>query len=733
MSENPTQKLGWFLGVFTPTILTILGVIMFLRLGWVVAQAGLVGALLIVLIANTITGITALSMSTLATNTRVGVGGAYFLISRSFGLEVGGAIGIPLYLSQVLSLSMYAFGLGESVRILWPSAPDLWIRILAALIVLGVTFVAAKSTRITLLLQIPVMVLIGISVVALVAGVEFNTVKVAQLGPWEQAGFWEVFAVFFPAVTGILTGLSLSGDLEDPGRSIPLGGLLATAVGAVIYVVLTVSLAYAGPAATIADPMAWTQIAWMGKLTVLGGMWGAIASSAFGSILSAPRTLQALAIDRLVPVKLGEIDETTGEPLVGIRVSGAIAFLAVVLLGALDNVALVVTMFFLTTYGALNLVAALEGLIGDTSFRPAFRVHWGLSLVGALGCLVAMLAISPWAGFVAIAIEAVVLFALSRRSLQTTFGDARSGLLLTGARYALLRLRDARIDPRNWRPNILVFTTDLHRTLPVVRWAARFGQHRGIVTLEHLVATKDIEGDLADVESLLRTDNATLEREGIEAFCEVTVVEDLDAGALTVAQANGMAGLHSNTVMFGFHQEHDAAPHLARLLRLGRTLSQLEKCVILHSPALPEHVYKPEKRVAPRILVWWAGRENNGDLMLLFAHLVTLASEMRGARIELKTIVEDGPSAEEMRRDMAGMLPSIRIDVEVDVIVRGHGETWHEVIQRVSAGARLVFLGLRFPEPGEEGAYAERLDTLLRQLPDTCLVHNAGPFRGRLV
>lgn len=719
-------RLGWFLGVFTPTILTILGVIMFLRLGWVVGQAGLIGALGVVLLSNAITGTTALSMSTLATNMRVGVGGAYFLISRSFGLEVGGAIGIPLYLSQVLSLTMYAYGLAESFRILWAGVP---VQILAALIVIGVTVVAAKSTRITLLLQLPVMVLIGISIVSLIAGVDFQAVKVQQVGPWNDAGFWEVFAVFFPAVTGILTGLSLSGDLEDPGRSIPLGGLLATVVGAAIYIVLTITMAYAGNATMISDPLAWTQIAWMGKLTVLGGLWGAIASSAFGSILSAPRTLQALAGDRLVPTKLGELDEESGEPLIGIRLSGGIALAAVILLPELDAVAQVVTMFFLTTYGALNMVAALEGLIGDTSFRPVIRVHWGISLFGAIGCLVAMLAISPTAGIVAIGIEGVVLFALSRRSLQTTFGDARSGLLLTGARYALMRLRDARIDPRNWRPHILVYTTDLHRTMPVVRWADRFGQHRGIVTVEHLVQTPDLEGDLADVDSLLRTDNASLEREGIQAFCEVTLVQDLDAGAVTVAQANGMAGLHSNTVMFGYHRDEDGPDHLARLLGLCRTLAQLEKCVILHVP----DPSPPEPGKNPRIVVWWAGRENNGDLMLLFAHLVTLASELRGARIELKTIVENGPSAEEMRRDFAGMLPSIRIDVEVDVIVREHKESVHDIIARVSDGAVMTFLGLKLPASGEEDAYAERLDGLLGRLGDVCLVHNAGPFRGRLV
>ncbi|MEZ4319041.1 MAG: Na-K-Cl cotransporter [Myxococcota bacterium] len=718
--------LGWFLGVFTPTILTILGVIMYMRLGWVVSQAGLWGTLGIVVISNTITLLTCLSMSTLATNMRVGVGGAYFLISRSFGLEVGGAIGIPLYLSQVLSLTMYAYGLAESFRIVWDGVP---VQVLAALIVLGVTAVAAKSTELTLKLQLPIMGLIAMSLVAFLAGVDLDHSRVPDLGPWDEAGFWQVFAVFFPAVTGVLTGLSLSGDLADPSRSIPRGALIATVTGFVIYLVLPVALAFGASPSDLKHSLVWTQIAVGGGSFVLLGLWGAIASSAFGSILSAPRTLQALATDHLVPVKLAEVDKESGEPVLGLRISGLIAFVAVIVLPDLNAVASIVTIFFLTTYGALNVVAALEGLIGDTSFRPTLRVHWGFSLLGALGCIIAMFAINAWACLLAILVEAGIFWYLSRRSLQSTWGDARSGLFLSGARYALMRLRDARVDPRNWRPHILVFTSDLLRTIPVVRWADAIGQHRGIVTVVHLVV-----GDLDDFdggENLLRTDDAMLESAGITAFCEITAVNDLDQGALTVAQANGMAGLHSNTVMLGYHQSEDGPDHLARLFRLCQGLWRLEKCTIVHCPALPG--FERDRSQKPRLVVWWAGRENNGDLMLLLAHLVTMTREWRNATIELKTIVGDGPSAREQQKDFAGMLPSIRIDVDVDVVVRGADESVHDIIQRDSAGAALVFLGMKVPPRGEEGPYAETLDALLRKLPDTLLVHNAGPFRGRLV
>ncbi|NNE43612.1 MAG: hypothetical protein HKN12_05350, partial [Gemmatimonadetes bacterium] len=161
------KKLGTFLGVFTPTVLTILGVIMYLRLGWVVGNVGLAGTLFIVLLANAITLITTFSFSAIATNTRVGVGGAYYMISRSLGLEFGGAIGLPLFLSQACSVTLYAFGLAEALRILWPGVP---VQPTAFVIVTAVTFLAYRGAGMALKAQVPLMGLIVVSLAALAYG-----------------------------------------------------------------------------------------------------------------------------------------------------------------------------------------------------------------------------------------------------------------------------------------------------------------------------------------------------------------------------------------------------------------------------------------------------------------------------------------------------------------------------------------------------------------------------------
>lgn len=705
--------------MFTPTLLTILGVIMYLRLGWVVGNAGLYGALAVIMISNVITLITALSMSSLATNMRVGVGGAYYLISRSFGLEVGGAIGIPLYLSQVLSVTLYSYGLAESLGFSGTAVMPV-----AALIVVLVSIVAGRSTELALKAQIPLMLLIFASIVSLLMGVEWSGSKVPNVGTFEQASPMLTFAVFFPAVTGILTGLSLSGDLADPSSAIPRGGLAAVAVGAVVYLALPFALVNgASSDALLNNPRVWTEVAAISWL-VLPGMWGAILSSAFGAILSAPRTLQALSGDRLAPSRFGEVDEASGEPILGLYVSAAIA-LAACGLGSLDAVAKVVTMFFLTTYGALNLVACAEAIIGDPSFRPRIRIPWWVAGTGAVGCFVAMFAISPAASFAAVFIEFVIFVALSRRTLEATWGDARSGLLLTAARTALMRLRDATIEPRNWRPHIIVLTPDLERDIPVVRMANELAQHRGILTVCQLVAGNESMHTRAE-ELEVRNRRLLQKSEIWDVFSEVSLVGDFDLGAVTVAQANGIAGLHSNTASLGYHD--DGPEQLGRLFALVRRMDRIQKSSLIVRPK-PVSNGQEGKKV---IMIWWAGRENNGDLMLLLGHLLTTTAEWMDARIVLKSVVEDAEAKKERWNEFSNMGDDIRIDVSFDIMLRGNSEI-RDIIGEHSRRASLVMLGMHVPDVGEELEYAKRIQQLLDVLPNTILVRNSGPFRGRLL
>ncbi|HRT30712.1 MAG TPA: Na-K-Cl cotransporter, partial [Kiritimatiellia bacterium] len=221
MNEPPVKTKGYafgtFKGVFTPSILTILGVIMYLRMGWVLGNVGLPLTLVIVTVSSSVTFLTGLSVAALATNMRVKGGGAYYMISRSLGVEAGGAIGIPLFLAQAISISFYAAGFAEAVVAVLPML-DAKIVALVTLAILGL--ITVFSADIALRTQFIVMAFIVLSLVSFFLGGPPDPASLTPPDVLPQTlGFWPVLAVFFPAVTGILAGVSMSGDLKNPSRS----------------------------------------------------------------------------------------------------------------------------------------------------------------------------------------------------------------------------------------------------------------------------------------------------------------------------------------------------------------------------------------------------------------------------------------------------------------------------------------------------------------------------------
>lgn len=718
-------KLGTFLGVFTPTILTILGVIMYLRFGWVLGHVGLLKTLLIVVLANALTVITSLSLSAVATNSRVGVGGAYYIISRSLGLDIGGAIGLPLFLSQAFSVTLYAFGLAESLRFVWPDVP---VGPAAFLIILAVGGLAFRGAGAALRSQLPIMGLIVLSLLALGAGALFQGDPGSSLtaGASGEIEFWVVFAVFFPAVTGIMAGLSLSGDLQDPQKAIPRGTLIATLTGFAVYLLVPVLLALGSNPETLReDPLVWTQIAVLGPWLVLPGLWGAIFSSAVGSMLGAPRTLQALAMDRLAPRKLASLTGKHQQPVFGLIGTLVIA-LGAVFLGSLNAVATVVTLFFLTVYGTVNLVAALEKLSGNPSWRPRVKVHWAVSLAGAVGCFAVMVLINLPASIAAVVIELGIWLLLKRRERKEDWGDVRRDLYEAIIRWTLIRLSNRPMTARNWRPHILVFVGNIERRLDLVRYGAWLSEDRGVVTVCELVV-----GDLLDLEldtkERQQQMDALLRSEGIVAFGEVDVVQDIERGIIAVAQANGIAGIESNTVLLGWP---DSQERLVHFLRVIRRLKRLNQSLLIGKvePLGPAVEGKPRT-----IHVWWGGLERNGDLMLLLAYLLSRNPSWRDADIQIKSIASNELMREKTERMLAQLIPEIRIKAKIEVMAKPDGVTVKELIHRQSAAADLVFLGLSTPEAGAEEEYAQRLIDLAAGLRSLFFVHNGSLFIGELV
>ena len=459
------KRFSTFEGVFTPTLLSILGVIMYLRLGWVVGQVGLVQALAIIVLSNVITLATALSMSSVVTNIRIGTGGAYSIIAKSLGIEAGGSIGIPLYISQALSVAFYIAGFTECWVSVFPAHSALWVSLLLWGALLIVTY---RSASLAFRVQYIIMAFIGLSLVSIFLGSGRNPALLPIFSGTGTEGFWKVFAIFFPAVTGVLAGASMSGELKDPRRSIPVGTLVAVALSFLIYIGMAVWFAFHVSAEDlVGNTSIVIRLSRWGWLVTLGIM-GATISSALSMFVGSPRTLLALGKHSIIPYsKMFSDTNRAGEPSNAILLTAVLSFITI-LLGNLDALAKLLTMFFLITYGMINFSVFIEQSIGIASFRPTFRIHRFVSFAGGLGCLIMMLLIDFKFSLVAFVVIGVIYTVLIRREIHVRSPDVRSGLLVfLSEQFAKLAAR-LPYHPKIWKPNLLVISENWTRYQPVL-------------------------------------------------------------------------------------------------------------------------------------------------------------------------------------------------------------------------------------------------------------------------
>ncbi len=452
-SKPGIKKFGMFGGVFTPDVLTILGVIMYLRLGWVVGNAGFLGAVAVILLAKSITICTALSLSSVTSNIKIGAGGAYSIISKSLGLEAGGSIGIPFYISITLSAALYIVGFTEGWLLIFPGHSPLLVSSITCLVLLVISYVSAHFA---IKVQYLIMVIIGLSLLSFFFTPSEPVSEFLLIGSFENANFLYVFAIFFPAVTGIMAGVNLSGDLKNPRKAIPVGTLSAIAVTMVLYIAIAyVAANHISPVELMGDQMVMVKYAWWGPL-VLMGILAATFSSALGSMIGAPRILQALSEQKTIPYShFLEVKSSNNEPRNAILFTAVIVELSLIL-GDLDALAALITMFFLITYGVINLVVFIQQGMNMISFRPTFKIPQFVSLLGAAGCLIIMFLINALFSVVAIVIIISLYFWLGRRGLKSEGGDIRGGMFLVLAERAS---RIAAKFPRHqisWKPDLLL-------------------------------------------------------------------------------------------------------------------------------------------------------------------------------------------------------------------------------------------------------------------------------------
>ena len=727
-TPNPTEvKLGTFAGVFTPSVLTILGIILFLRLGFVVGEAGLGRALVIIALANAISILTSLSLSAIATNLRVKGGGDYYVISRTLGPEFGGALGLVLFLAQSVSIAFYCIGFGEALAAIVPAEWALSPRLAAAGAVSALFVLAWLGADWATRFQYGVMALIIAALASFYAGAfsQWNPQQVVLdwTAPAGAQPFWVVFAIFFPAATGFTQGVSMSGDLKDPGRSIPRGTFLAVGISIVVY--FSVAILFAGvlPEAVLrGDTTAMQRVARFGIL-VDAGVVAATLSSAMASFLGGPRILQSLAADRIFTV-LNVFAKGAGpanNPRRAVLLSAGIAY-ATVALGNLNLIAPVVSMFFLISYGLLNYATYFEARADSPDFRPRFRLfHPWLSLAGALGCLGVMVAVDHVASIVSIAIILAIFQYVKRTAGPARWADSRRGYHLQQVRQHLLAAAEEPEHDRDWRPLMLAFSRRPERRARLLRVAEWLEGRSGMTTLVTVLQGRGLrvqkQRDAAEKEMA-----RDIREGGFRAFPLVVTADDIEDGIHHLVQAAGIGPLRVNTVLTNWILEDPPKDEGFQELLFGRNLREAYRqgCQVVIMAADQAKWERLTADTAPHGLldVWWQD-DATGRLMLLLAYLMTRHERWREDRLRvLVPVPKADAAADNLMATVNRALADYRIQAETMAIP----ETSQPGDLEVLTDTDLLFLPFRFQDNLIRLPFEGPVVDVLEKLPGTIMV-----------
>jgi amino acid transporter len=701
-----------FTAVFLTSLCTILGAILFLRFGYAVANVGLLGTLGIVLLGHLVTIPTAMAVAEIATNRRVEGGGAYYIISRSFGIHIGAATGLALYFSQAISIAFYIIAFAEAFEPVIAWVRDVYgftlhkqlisLPAMALLTLLMLT----RGADLGMKALYVVAVILGLSLVFFYAG---GTDYVPPPEVWADRvrggdDFFMVFAICFPAFTGMAAGLGMSGDLKDPKTAIPAGTMLATLAGMLIYATVAIKLAYTGsPEALDADQLFMSRVALWGPIIPIG-LAAASLSSALGSIMVAPRTLQALANDRVFQGArmndwLSRARGKGAEPVNAALVTAAIGF-AFIALGELDLVARIITMFFMVTYGAICLISFLEHFAADPAYRPSFRSHWTLSLLGFVFAVYLMFRISV--GFTVLAGVLLVLMYLSvtwRRGDRHGMAAIFQGVSFQLSRGLQVFLQKAnRADEETWRPSIVCISRDSFRRFAAFEMTTWLSHRYGFGTYVHLLPGYLSPQTRAEAREVLEKllDLARASRSNV--YCNTLISPSFTTAVAQVMQLPGVSGKDNNMALFEF-SKHDPV-NLDEIVDNHRLVKSTDFDLVLLRSSEKGFGLNHE------IHVWISDMDyENANLMILLAYIVLGHPDWKGATIKLFAIFPHDQQ-EQARANLQRLVVSGRLPISaknVEVIVRQEDVSRRAIISAHSREADLTFIGFNDAELRKNG------------------------------
>ncbi|XP_005603119.1 solute carrier family 12 member 1 isoform X2 [Equus przewalskii] len=620
-NKGGAVKFGWVKGVLVRCMLNIWGVMLFIRLSWIVGEAGIGLGVLIILLSTMVTSITGLSTSAIATNGFVRGGGAYYLISRSLGPEFGGSIGLIFAFANAVAVAMYVVGFAETVVDLLKETDSMMvdptndIRIIGSITVVILLGISVAGMEWEAKAQVILLIILLIAIANFFIGTVipsnnekksrgfFNyqaSIFAENFGPsfTKGEGFFSVFAIFFPAATGILAGANISGDLEDPQDAIPRGTMLAIFITTVAYLGVAICVGACvvrdatgnlndtiisgincnGSAACVLgydfsrcrhEPCQYglmnnfqvmSMVSGFGPL-ITAGIFSATLSSALASLVSAPKVFQALCKDNIYKALqfFAKGYGKNNEPLRGYILTFVIA-MAFILIAELNTIAPIISNFFLASYALINFSCFHASYAKSPGWRPAYGVYnmW-VSLFGAVLCCAVMFVINWWAAVITYVIEFFLYVYVTYKKPDVNWGSSTQALSYVSALDNALELTTVEDHVKNFRPQCIVLTGGPMTRPALLDITHAFTKNSGLcICCEVFVGPRKL--CVKEMNSGMAKKQAWLIKNKIKAFYAAVAADCFRDGVRSLLQASGLGRMKPNTLVIGYKKNWRKAP-----------------------------------------------------------------------------------------------------------------------------------------------------------------------------
>ena len=714
------KKFGTFSGVLTPSLLTILGVIMYMRLGSVVGNAsGILQVILIIVFAHLISVTTGLSVSSISTDKKIEKGGIYYMLTRSLGLPIGGAIGLTIFVATAFSISLYLIGFSESLIPVLNESFGIGtitvnkLRLFGTLALSLVMIVAYISTSFALKIQYVILGLIVLSLGSIFLGSSEGIQKGTDV--LNAPSFSVLFGIFFPAVTGFTAGVAMSGDLKNPRLSIPWGTMLSITIGLCVYIVLAVFIYYNIDAEILKSNN--NVLIEFGAISflVIGGVWGATLSSALGGILGGPRILQAMSIDNITPKIFAKGYGLNNEPRNALILTFIIAEIGI-LIGELNIIAELVAMFYMAAYLFINISCFLEQW-SSPDFRPKFKIPIWVSLIGAIATFLLMIQLNLAATLFAVFIMMLVWFWLSKKDLVLGTGDVWFSVWTSIVKTGLKNLQKKAVHRRNWQPNILLFSGGTTKRPHLIEFGKSISSRGGMVSNFDLIEDNTSK-------ALFPKSNQIVKDEQIKddsIFHRKLYCQNIFKAIETIANTYGFSGIDPNTILMGWARNTKDPIFFGQMTQKLKDLDYN----ILYLDYDDKRGFGNYENIA----VWWSEIAKENELELQLIKFLRSSVKWNSASVTIYYVNNNSIPVQQLNDEINLILEKKRIRAEVKIINNKlEKKNINELIKSRSYSADLVLLNLPKLVEGEEKDFINASNKLFADIGSALFIEASSNF-----